>query len=106
MKLSKIFTINPSSIGRNNIGQLANLVDGVWKSSGSKSSVIDPMNGNEMIQYPTNPNLKDYITSMKKVPIYGLHNPLLNQHRYLMYGEITQKTAQAMDTPESYNTEI
>ena len=98
MKLSKIFTINPSTIGRNNIGQLSNLVDGVWKRSNYKGSVIDPMNGNEMLQYPNNPDLKDYITSMKKVPIYGLHNPLLNQHRYLMYGEITQKTAQALDT--------
>jgi 1-pyrroline-5-carboxylate dehydrogenase len=99
MKLSKIFTINPSSIGRGSIGQLANLVDGIWKFSDKTNIVIDPMNGSKMIEYPSEPNINDYINSMKKVPIYGLHNPLLNQQRYLMYGEITQKTANSLDTP-------
>ena len=103
MSLNKIFTINPSTIGRKNIGQLANLVNGVWQYSKSNNSVIDPMNGNKMLKYPNNPYLDEYINSMKNVPNYGLHNPLLNQNRYLMYGEITQKTAQSLDDSKIKN---
>lgn len=37
---------------------------------------------------------------MKSVPIYGLHNPLLNVERYRMYGDILIKVAAKMHEPE------
>lgn len=100
--LRNIFTVIPSQLRPHGsyVGELANLVNGTWVSSNHTTPVINPMTGHTMLQYPSVPPVAKYMESMREVPKYGLHNPLLHQDRYLHYGEISQKTAQSLDIPE------
>ena len=97
MKLNKIFTVNLRKLRNNKVERLANLVHGKWHYSNINTCVIDPLTGANILKYPTIPPINRYIDSMKSVPNYGLHNPLLNQDRYLKYGIISQRTAQSLD---------
>ena len=97
MKLNKIFTVNLIKVRNNKVERLANLVNGKWHYSKKNTCVIDPLTGSNILKYPTIPPINSYIDSMKSVPNYGLHNPLLNQDRYLKYGIISQRTAQSLD---------
>ena len=53
------------------------------------------MNGEKFLNVstPEGKELDGYIESQKKVPRYGLHNPIKNVHRYNMYGDIFFKIA-------------
>lgn len=44
--------------------------------------------------------LDDFAESQRKVPSYGLHNPIRNVHRYNMYGDIFFKIAEEMRKPQ------
>lgn len=35
--------------------------------------------------------LKPFVDSLKRVPKSGVHNPLKNVERYLMFGEVSRK---------------
>jgi 1-pyrroline-5-carboxylate dehydrogenase len=47
--------------------------------------------------------MKDIITSMRNCPKYGLHNPLLNIDRYVLYGQICRKVTQALHDEEIFD---
>jgi len=60
------------------------------------------MNGEKFLEMPnTNKEeLKEFAESMAKVPKTGLHNPLKNTERYVMYGEICRKVADLLSRKE------
>lgn len=67
-------------------------------------SVPDPMNKHNPAIF-TIPDtkvddLKPFVDSMKACSKTGLHNPLKNPERYLMYGDISRKVAEEMKKPE------
>lgn len=70
----------------------------------------DPLNGDPFIRSPDTSveELPEFVESLKKVKKTGLHNPLHNVHRYVMYGEISYKAALALSTPqvEDYFTRL
>jgi 1-pyrroline-5-carboxylate dehydrogenase len=59
-------------------------VNGSWQSGTALGWVIDPLNGDPIISYPdtTMNEAKPFIDSLKAVPKYGVHNPLLNPDRW------------------------
>ncbi|PFH32202.1 aldehyde dehydrogenase (NAD) family protein [Besnoitia besnoiti] len=72
-----------------------NLVQGKWTTTRETYDVVDPMNGDAFIKspYTKGDELEPFIASLKAVPKSGLHNPLKNPERYVLYGQILQKTA-------------
>jgi 1-pyrroline-5-carboxylate dehydrogenase len=66
--------------------------------------VVDPLNGGTFL-YNSLPDgqkeLDAFVESQKKVPHYGLHNPIRNVNRYLQMGEIFLKIANEMREPET-----
>jgi len=41
--------------------------------------------------------MKPFIDSLHSVPKYGLHNPLYNVERYLLYGKVSQNAANLLN---------
>ncbi|KFG62570.1 putative mitochondrial P5CDH [Toxoplasma gondii RUB] len=72
-----------------------NLVNGKWSGTRETYDVVDPMNGEAFIKspYTKDAELEPFIASIKGVPKSGLHNPLKRPERYVLYGQVLQKTA-------------
>nr|CEL68323.1 TPA: aldehyde dehydrogenase, putative [Neospora caninum Liverpool] len=72
-----------------------NLVNGKWSGTRETYDVVDPLNGEVFIKSPCTKGdeLEPFIASLKAVPKSGLHNPLKNPERYVLYGQVLQKTA-------------
>ena len=81
---------------------MLNLVDGKWKATKDYKPVIDPINGGKFIHMPnTNEEeLKEFAESLKKVPKTGLHNPLKNIERYVLYGQICRRASELLNKEE------
>lgn len=111
-------TLDPQSLGvigqenQNDIHHVHNLVLGKWQSesrlqsqSQSNSIIIpNPMNKNAppICTVPDTriEDLTPFVDSMKRVPKSGLHNPLKNVERYLMYADISRKAGEALAQPD------
>ena len=83
--------------------KLSNYINGEWRQTANYEEFPDPLKGSKFLEVPlTEPNeMNEIISSMKTCPKYGLHNPLMNVDRYLLYGQICRKVTQAL-----YNEEI
>ena len=79
--------------------RLSNLVNGVWLGTQDYEDLIDPMNGNVIGKVPLTmkDESKPFIDSLQSVPKYGLHNPLFNPERYLLYGKVSLKAANLLN---------
>ena len=95
--IPKWATVNPSTMSSKNMGLLSNLINGQWHTSYNFNQVIDPLNGEKIINYPVIDDINLYKKSMQKCSYSGMHNPIKNTERYLMYGQVTAKAAQALD---------
>ncbi|XP_077233689.1 putative aldehyde dehydrogenase isoform X7 [Tasmannia lanceolata] len=87
----------------NNIHELVVYsVQGKWEGSSSWNWFVDPLNGEPFIKVVDvqETGIKPFVESLSKCPKYGLHNPLSNQERYLMFGDITAKAAHMLAQPE------
>lgn len=64
--------------------------------------IPDPMNGERFIKMPrTQPSeIQPFIESLKSTPKSGLHNPIKSPERYLLYGEVSKKAANALSDPK------
>ncbi|XP_077233704.1 aldehyde dehydrogenase 12A1 isoform X3 [Tasmannia lanceolata] len=82
--------------------EVCNLVQGKWEGSSSWNWIVDPLNGEPFIKVADvqETGIKPFVESLSKCPKYGLHNPLRNQERYLMFGDITAKAAHMLAQPE------
>ena len=81
-----------------------NLVNGEWVGTEKYAVVIDPMTGKDMISVPDTQlsEIGPFVDSLKKVPRYGLHNPLRNVERYLMLGKVCIKASEVLHDPEVF----
>ncbi|CAH0516242.1 unnamed protein product [Peronospora belbahrii] len=86
-------TVDPNFNGTNPTDGF-NLVKRQMDSKSAKvETIIDPLNGEAFMTMPlTQKNeLPPFVESMRSCPKHGLHNPLKNIDRYVMYGEICAK---------------
>lgn len=67
-------------------------------------NVIDPMNGETMATIPLTSveELKGFAESLDACPKSGLHNPLKNTQRYVMYGKVCQRAAAMLNDVINY----
>lgn len=65
--------------------------------------ILDPLNGDPFIRVPnqlTEEELTEFQISVNKCPKSGLHNPLKNPERYLLYGDVCHRSAFLLGLPE------
>jgi 1-pyrroline-5-carboxylate dehydrogenase len=93
---------DPFTVSAASPTKLYNLVGGVWKETKNYTWVVDPMNGEKFMQMPntSKEELMEFAKDMAAVPKSGLHNPLKNLSRYVLYGEISRKAAELMHHPD------
>ena len=92
-------TLDPKALGEVATPHyVQNIVDGSWQpesSIKSKISVPHPMKKDSFaichVADTSVDELGPFRESLKKVTKSGVHNPIKNVERYLMYGEISRK---------------
>lgn len=97
--LKNFASMDPKNLTPNH--KCMNLVNGEWVGSKQYAEVVDPMTGNSMVSIPDTQvdEIEPFVESLKKVPRYGLHNPLLNVERYLMLGKVCTKATEVLHDP-------
>ncbi|KAK9861812.1 hypothetical protein WJX84_005199 [Apatococcus fuscideae] len=95
-------TVDPNSLSAANPAQCYNLVNGEWQLSNTSATIPDPYNGEPFIKYPdTQSNeIEHFVKSLRSTPKSGLHNPLKNPERYILYGDVSAKVAEELRKPE------
>ncbi|UIZ21598.1 hypothetical protein KXD40_000910 [Peronospora effusa] len=90
--LPSFATVDPNFSGANPTDGF-NLVNGKWTKSAKKETILDPLNGEAFMTMPLTQNdeLAPFVESMLSCPKHGLHNPLKNVDRYVLYGQICAK---------------
>lgn len=89
-------TLDPDSLGLvSEVHGVQNLVKGNWDDNiKNKIEIPNPMNKDApnicTIPDTTIEELEPFVNSMKDVSKSGMHNPLKNVERYLLYGEISR----------------
>lgn len=85
---------------------VGNIVGGEWQPESStqkKLSIPNPMDRHSFpicsVADTSMVELDPFIKSMEGVVKSGVHNPLKNVERYLMYGEISRKAGEALSKP-------
>ncbi len=100
--LKAFSNINPFTASGKDPAHLYNLVGGKWKVTKEHKWALDPLNGEQFLKMPdTNvEELKEFAENLKAAPKSGLHNPLKNVERYLIYGEVCRKAAEVLNRHE------
>jgi 1-pyrroline-5-carboxylate dehydrogenase len=100
--LPKWATIDPHAVSAKNPHTIYNILDGKLLPNSKNSPIPDPVNGGNFIYspLPEREELDAFAASQKKIPSFGLHNPIRNVNRYMQYGEIFLKIATEMRKPE------
>lgn len=82
---------------------LLHAVDGEWFRTKEDKTTPDPLNGEPFLSYPITSaaEAQTFVDSLRRVPKTGLHNPLKNPDRYLLYGAISARMAEEMRKPEA-----
>jgi len=99
-------TLDPGSLGVNSeLHHVQNLVSGNWEgNTKNKIEIPNPLNKNApgICTIPDTgiDEIEPFVDSLNKVTKSGVHNPLKNVQRYLMYGEISGMVGQALGEPE------
>lgn len=85
--------------------KLSNYINGEWRSTSKYEEFLDPLKGSKFLEAPLTEKeeMTDIIQAMKAVPKHGLHNPLKNVDRYLLYGQICRKMTEALYDEEIFN---
>ena len=90
-------TLEPKQLGVDSSPHhVPNIVNGVWQQDiKGKMFIPNPMDKDSpplfSLADTSIAELEPFRESMRSVPKSGLHNPLKNIDRYLMYGEISRK---------------
>ncbi len=89
---------------------VGNIVNGEWQPETSiqkKLSIPNPMDKHSFpiasVADTSMAELNPFIKSMEALPKSGLHNPLKNVERYLMYGEISRQVRHKRKVARSEN---
>lgn len=102
--LKDFATVDPFALSSSNPHTVQNLVNGNWQSTRKTYKIMDPLNGEYFINSPhtQGEELEPFIQSLLAVPKSGLHNPLKNPERYIMYGKVMQKAAELLHKNEVF----
>lgn len=102
LKPDGIFPWHPDELSGARPARLMNFVDGKWVAAKKYKKVPDPLSGEPFIYMPdtSEQELEPFVQSLAKCPKYGLHNPILNVERYIMYGQISEKVADFLRSSE------
>ena len=86
--LPKWATVDPHTLSAKNPHTMCNILDGKLVSSAKNTPIVDPLHGGNFINspLPEKADLDAFVASQKKIPSYGLHNPIRNVSRYMQYG--------------------
>lgn len=96
-------TVDPAALSGSKPGQAYNCVNGEWTGAKEEKMLPDPLTGEPFISYPTvapGEETRPFVDSLRAVPKTGLHNPLKNPERYLLYGAVSARMAQELAKPE------
>jgi len=95
-------TVNPETLSGANPAKLQNLCAGQWVDTKEYIDIPDPLNGEAFIQMPNTKGneMEPFVASAAAVGKTGLHNPLKNTERYVMYGEIFHQVGHELSRPE------
>ena len=101
-KLSQFATVDPfDGMNSKNPGKAQNLLNGEWLDTPKYfDDIPDPLTGEYFIDIPDTEDLSDFIQNLEKCPKSGLHNPLKNNERYVMLGNVCAKAAALLGDPE------
>ncbi len=79
-----------------------NYVDGAWQGTAKCEIIPNPIGGEPLCQVAETEGAEfdPFADHLKRCPKSGLHNPLKNQPRYMLYGELCMKLAHALGTKE------
>lgn len=82
--------------------QMHNLVQGKWEQTSKSIELLDPLNGEKFISVPDTSidEISPFVQSLRACSKSGLHNPLKNPERYLLYGDIMAKAAHLLKQPQ------
>ncbi len=85
--------LDPVKLSKTHPVTLSNFVDGQFSPTASYHDVIDPLNGEAFIRMPRTSvaELEPFISSLKRVPKSGLHNPFKHPEKYVQWGEVKKK---------------
>ena len=89
-------TLDPSTLGTSSTPHsVSNLVAGQWTTSSKTLTIPNPMDRDAppvcTVPDTSVEELRPFVESLSGVPKSGVHNPLKNVERYLMFGEISRK---------------
>ncbi|BBN13896.1 hypothetical protein MPTK1_6g07270 [Marchantia polymorpha subsp. ruderalis] len=95
-------SVHPNEISGQHPADVKNLVGGKWSGSSKFDTLVDPLNGQNFIKVPntSQSEVQPFIASLQSCPKSGLHNPLKNLERYLLYGDVSAKVANALRHPK------
>jgi 1-pyrroline-5-carboxylate dehydrogenase len=95
-------TVSPAKLSGSTPAKCFNHVQGEWVSTAEEEIIPDPLTGEPFISLPatSREELAPFIASLRSCPKSGLHNPLKNQERYLLYGDVSAKAAEALRSPD------
>ena len=91
-------SLDPNTLGTVETHNVCNIVGGSWQHEGDvakRMTIPNPMRKSGMavctIPDTSVEELGPFVRSLESVPKSGMHNPLKNLDRYLLYGEISRK---------------
>jgi len=98
-------TLDPDTVSAATPCTLYNLEGGQWKSAAKMLDIPDPWNGEPFIKMPDTKSdeLQPFVDNAAACPKSGMHNPLKNPERYIMYGEIFHKAGQELSSPDTHD---
>ena len=101
IKLKDFSELNP----KDKHWKLSNFINGEWKSTAKYEEFLDPLKGHKFIEAPLTDKqeMTEIINLMNTCPKSGLHNPLKNVDRYLLYGQICRKVTEALHNEDIFN---
>ncbi|GFR43750.1 hypothetical protein Agub_g4862 [Astrephomene gubernaculifera] len=99
--LTEWATVDPVKMSGSTPAVCQNLVGGRWGPARESRQLPDPLTGEPFLTVPhTQPDeIGPFVDSLRAVPKSGLHNPLKNPQRYLLYGDVSFRVAAEMRRP-------
>lgn len=101
IKLKQFAEFEPDSKSET-VFRLKNFVNGQYYNTKKYEEFPCPLTGKKLLEVPLTDNsemlpFKEFINSC---PRSGLHNPIRNVDRYLLYGQVCRKIADSLHDPE------
>lgn len=102
MALPAFATVNPfDGMTAEQPGQVRNLCAGQWTDAdNTRDDLPDPLHGGRFLEVPDTVDVAPYVEGLRRVPKFGVHNPVLNPQRYVMLGAVCARAAARLAEPD------